>query len=133
MAQTDFQRSGGTAGQGGQHSVSGSATLQPGTFHEPDSSHSTSGSGTFGNMTEKAGEMASAVGAKAEDAWDYMTSCMSRHPLAVFFAAMGLGALVAMAFSTSGRWGSSDWSSRWGSPDWSNRWGNPEGSNQWRS
>jgi hypothetical protein len=122
MAETDFQRPGSSAGQSGHPSVTGSATLQPGTFHGPDASQSGFGSGTIGNVAEKAGEVASAVGAKAEDAWEYMTSCMSRHPLAVFFTAMGLGALIAMAFSTSGRWGSADWSSRWGSPEGSNRW-----------
>jgi hypothetical protein len=90
MAETEV-RSGEPTGQSGHQYVTGSATLQPGTFHEPDQP-----SQRFSDsLTGKAEEMASAAGTAVQDAWTATISCMSRHPVAVFVTGIGLGFLLA--------------------------------------
>lgn len=98
MAETDVGSSGPSTEQHGHQYVTGSATLHPGTFHEPDQPRpSSSGGGPLGTLTNQAEEWASTAGTALQDAWSSTLSCMSRHPLAVFVTGIGLGYLIARA------------------------------------
>jgi hypothetical protein len=100
MAETNFGSSGQATEQRGHHSVTGSATLQPGTFHEPDQPRpSSSGDSPLSNLTNKAEEWASTAGTALQETWSSTLSCMSRHPLAVFATGIGLGYMIARARS----------------------------------
>jgi hypothetical protein len=83
----------------GHNFVTGTATVQPGTFHEPGGESRV----TSGGMLGQAEEMASQVGSSLTDAWENMTACMSRYPVAVFVAGIGLGVLLDRFFLSGSR------------------------------
>jgi ElaB/YqjD/DUF883 family membrane-anchored ribosome-binding protein len=50
---------------------------------------------------QKAQQAASYVGKQAETAWDGLTDCMSRYPIATFAVGIGLGIFLGRAFFTN--------------------------------
>ena len=64
--------------------VTGSATIQPGTFHEPGHEAEAARERSSGTFTGKAEEIAA-------NAWSKVTTWMSHYPIAAFVVALGLG------------------------------------------
>jgi hypothetical protein len=83
----------------GHNYVTGTATLQPGTFHEPGGESQV----TAGGVTGRVEEIASQVGSTLVDAWENTTAFMSRYPVAVFCAGVGLGVLLDRFFLSGSR------------------------------
>jgi hypothetical protein len=84
----------------GHNLVTGTATLQPGAFHEPGGESRV----TSGGVTGQVEEMASQVGSTLTDTWESMTECMSRYPVAVFLTGIGLGVVLDRFFLSGSRW-----------------------------
>jgi hypothetical protein len=89
MTSTNFAGQAGTMERGHNY-VTGTATLRPGTFHEPDQPRPMS-SGGLSDQVE------AAMSSAADTVMDVLGStrdCMKRYPVAVFFTGIALGAVL---------------------------------------
>jgi phage-related protein len=83
--------------QRGQDAAAGVFGTVAGAAQGAASSVASAAEQAWETISGDAQQAASAVVHTAEDAWGSMRSCMSRYPIATFFAGVGVGALAVMA------------------------------------
>ncbi len=99
MSPNDIER-GGQSKQikeqiSGHNYVTGEATVQPGTFREPDQPRPELPGWERGSMEK----MAAAVNSAAEKAWDSTLTFMHQHSLAACLICLGTGVLLGRLMS----------------------------------
>jgi hypothetical protein len=82
----------------GHSFVTGTATLEPGTFHEPEQPRSLYRNEAQDTLTGQAENIVSAVSETAQQTWDRVTGYVREYPLAACLIGFGLGVMVDRMF-----------------------------------